>query len=187
VPELFADMFVSVDGSAFGTRSPGYFGYYGPDLERWINEEDARPHRNIMGRKTYEVLAALPEEARDEGWEQTTRTPTILFSRTLTATDWPGVELSAADAVEEVRRLKQTEGSDLRTVGSLSLVQQFLKAGLVDHLRLMVFPLVISESGEQPLFERVGDFELHLEGQAVLDDRIVLLDYRPGGAPPYAD
>ena len=38
MPELFADMFVSVDGSAFGTRSPGYFGYYGPDLERWINE-----------------------------------------------------------------------------------------------------------------------------------------------------
>ena len=34
--ELFAHVFISVDGSAFGTRSPGYFGYYGPDLERWV-------------------------------------------------------------------------------------------------------------------------------------------------------
>jgi dihydrofolate reductase len=186
VPKLFADIFVSVDGSAFGTRSPGYFGYYGPDLERWINEEQARPRRHIMGRKTYEALAELPEEHRDESWELTTKKPTILFSRTLTQADWPGVELSAEDAVDEVRRLKQTGDSDLRTVGSLSLVQQFLNAGLVDHLRLMVFPLVIGETGERPVFENVGDVELHLQGQTVLDDKIVLLDYRPGGKPPYA-
>lgn len=185
MPELFADIFVSVDGSAFGTRSPGYFGYYGPDLERWINEELARPHRHIMGRKTYEALAELPEEHRDESWELTTMKPTIVFSRTLTHADWPGVELSAEDAIGEVRRLKKTGDSDLRTVGSLSLVQQFLSAGLVDHLRLMVFPLVIGETGERPVFEKVGDFELHLRGQRVLDDRIVLLDYRPGGKPPY--
>jgi dihydrofolate reductase len=187
VPKLFADIFISVDGSAFGTRSPGYFGYYGPDLERWINEEQARPRRDIMGRKTYEALAELPEELRDKGWELTTRKPTVVFSRTLTHADWPGVELSAEDAIDEVRRLKQTGDSDLRTVGSLSLVQQFLNAGLVDRLRLMVFPLVIGETGERPLFENVGDFELHLQGQTVLDDRIVLLDYRPGGTPPYTD
>lgn len=187
MPKLFADIFISVDGSALGTRSPGYFGYYGPDLERWIKEEQARPRRDIMGRKTYEALAGLPEEHRDEGWELTTKKPTIVFSGTLTHADWPGVELCAEDAIDEVRRLKQEGDSDLRTVGSLSLVQQFLNAGLVDHLRLMVFPLVIGETGERPVFEKVGDFELHLQGQTVLDDRIVLLDYRPGGKPPYAE
>jgi hypothetical protein len=46
--------------------------------------------------------------------------------------------------------------------------------------------LVIGETGEQPLFRQVGDFELHLQGRTVLDDRIVLLDYRPGGEPPYS-
>jgi dihydrofolate reductase len=187
MPELFADMFISVDGSALGTRSPGYFGYYGPDLEQWIKEQQARPHRDIMGRKTYETLDALPDQHRDESWEVMTKQPSIVFSRTLTQTDWPGVELSAEDAIDEVRRLKETGVSDLRTVGSLSLVQQFLNAGLVDHLRLMIFPLVIGETGERPMFERVGDFELHLDGQSVLDDRIVLLDYRPGGKPPYTD
>jgi dihydrofolate reductase len=97
------------------------------------------------------------------------------------------VELSGADAIEELRRRKQTGDVDLRTVGSLSLVQQLLNAGLVDRLRLMIFPLVIGETGERPLFEKVGDFELHLNEQTVLDDRIVLLDYRPGGKPPYTD
>jgi dihydrofolate reductase len=186
MPELFADLFISIDGSTLGTRSPGYFGYYGPDLERWIEEEQARPLRNVMGRKTYQDLAGLPEEHRDEGWNATTEKPTIVFSRTLRSAEWPGVELSAEDAVVEVRRLKQTGPTDLRTVGSLSLVQQFLDAGLVDHLRLMTFPLVIGETGARPLFEKVGDIEMHLEGHTVLDDRIVLLDYRPGGKPPYA-
>jgi len=186
MPELFADMFISVDGSAVGTRSPGYFGYYGPDLGRWIDAQQARPHLDVMGRKTYQELASLPEEHRDTSWERMIEQPTIVFSRTLTQADWPGVELSAQDAVHEVRRLKQTGDVDLRTVGSLSLVQQFLQAGLVDHLRLMVFPLVIGLTGERPLFEHVADFELRLQGQSVLDQRIVLLDYRPGGPPPYA-
>jgi dihydrofolate reductase len=181
-----ADVFVSVDGSAYGTRSPGYFGFPGPQLQRWIDEEQARPRRDVMGRKTYQALAGLPEEHRDESWDRMTTKPTTVFSRTLTHADWPGVELCAQDALDEVRRRKHVDGPDLRTVGSLSLVRQLLDAGLVDHLRLMVFPLVLGATGQRPVFQGVGDFELHLHAQTVLDDRIILLDYRPGGAPPYA-
>jgi len=184
MPKLLADLFVSVDGHTSGTRSPGYFGYFGPDLDRWIHDEMSERRRHLMGRKTYEALASLPVEHRDAGWELTTRTPTTIFSRTLTATDWPGGEICAQDAVEHVRRLKRAEGSDLRTIGSLSLVQQLLDAGLVDHLRLMVFPLVLSESGQQPAFQAVGDVALDLQAETVLDGRIILLDYRPDGAPP---
>ena len=187
MPLLFADLFISLDGKTLGTRSPGYFGYAGPDLERWISEEQARSRLHIMGRKTYETLAQLPEELRDEGWELTSRKPTIVFSQTLTRAEWPGAELSSSNAVDEVRQRKETGELDLRTVGSLSLVQQFLAAGLVDHLRLMVFPLVLGETGARPVFEHVGDVALHLQGQTTLDDRIVLLDYRPAGRPPYAD
>jgi dihydrofolate reductase len=187
VPELFADLFVSVDGSTLGTRSPGYFGYLGPDLERWISEEQARPRLHVMGRKTYETLAQLPQELRDEGWELSSRKPTVVFSRTLSHAAWPGVELSDHDAVDELRRRKAAGHSDLRTVGSLSLVQQLLDAGLVDHLRLMVFPLALGETGERPVFEQTADVGLTLEAHTVLDGRILLLDYRPDGRPPYAD
>jgi len=36
---LTVDMFVSVDGWASGATSPGYFGYFGPELEEWITTE----------------------------------------------------------------------------------------------------------------------------------------------------
>jgi hypothetical protein len=95
MPKLIADLFLSVDGYARGTRSPAYFGYDGPDLNRWIREQKERPHRHIMGRKTYEALAALPATVRDEGWNTMVNTPTILFSRTLHHTSWPYTTICA--------------------------------------------------------------------------------------------
>lgn len=185
MPQVFADLFVSVDGHARGTRSPGYFGFTGPELERWIDDEMQRPYTNVMGRRTYTLLSSLPPEARDDGWHQMSRTPTIVFSRTLAEPSWPGATLHAGDAVAEVRRLKTGPGPDLRIVGSLSLVRQLLNAGQVDRLRLMVFPLIIGETGEEPFFTHLIDAALELVSQTVIDNRVVLLDYRPGGPPPY--
>lgn len=36
---LTADIFVSVDGWAGSDGLPGYFGYFGPELEDWIATE----------------------------------------------------------------------------------------------------------------------------------------------------
>ena len=87
--------------------------------------------------------------------------------------------------VGTVGRLKAGD-TDLRTIGSLSLVSQLLQAGLVDRLRLLVFPLIIGETGQEPAFAQLPDIGLDLVGQSMLDQRIVLSEYRPSGAPPYA-
>src|SRR6266498_3633952 len=78
----------------------------------------------LIGRKTYEMLNALPAEVRDEGWERPTRTSGWLFSRTLEAADWPGLKIVHDDLVDFVREQKRTDGPELRTLGSLSLVRQ---------------------------------------------------------------
>ena len=118
-----ADLFVSADGYAKGEHSPGYFGYFGPDLDRWISEEQEEPQRSLMGRVTYELLAGLPDEARDDAYEQMTRQETTVFSRTLASTDWPGATVESRDAVDVVRELKASGDVPLRTTGSLSIVQ----------------------------------------------------------------
>ena len=56
VRELIADLFVSLDGHAYGEGAPAYFGYLGPDLERLIDENVAAPQVMLMGRKTYEMM-----------------------------------------------------------------------------------------------------------------------------------
>jgi dihydrofolate reductase len=180
---VLADLFVSADGYARGEHSPGYFGYVGPDLEQWIESEMDRPQHVLMGRRTYELLEGLPAEARDDGYERMSRQPTTVFSRTLESAAWPGASVERRDAVEVVRERKEAEDVPLRTMGSLSIVRQLVNAGLVDRLRLMVFPLFVGPSGSEPAYDALDETELELLDHRVLDGRIVLLDYRPTGTP----
>jgi hypothetical protein len=57
--ELIADLFTTLDGFASGKEALAYFGYLGPDLERWIHDELAKPHIVLLGRVTYEALFEL--------------------------------------------------------------------------------------------------------------------------------
>jgi dihydrofolate reductase len=178
---LTVDLFVSVDGFAGSDGLPGYFGYLGPDLQRWVEEAGAAPHVAIMGRRTYEVLASLPEEHRDEAWETMSRRETVVFSSSLARADWPGARIHHGDLVEEVGRLKADGDTPLRTVGSMSVARQLLAAGLVDRLRLMVFPLTAGAAGREPAFEGVDSHELELVGSQVLDANTLLVEYHPTG------
>jgi dihydrofolate reductase len=177
---LTADLFISVDGWARGEHSPAYFGYDGPDLRRWIEEELARPQHVLMGRRTYEALAAVADQVSEEN--PLTGPPTTVFSRTLSEVTWPNATV-AGDLLESVRSLKATSPVPLRTMGSLSLVRQLLTAGVLDRLRLMVFPLLVGPGGREPAFEGVGEADLTLTAERVLDGRILLLEYAPTGEP----
>lgn len=185
--ELVCELIVSLDGFAGGRRSPGYFGYFGPDFDGWIKTNTAIPHRMLIGRRTYEMLNGLPTEARDEGWQAMTTTPGWLFSNTLEATDWPGLQVVHDDVLGFVRELKRADGPELRTLGSLSLVRQLLTAGLVDQLKLVVCPLILPQTGIEPTFQGLPDTGFELVSTTVLDGRVLLLEYRPAGSPPYSD
>lgn len=178
---LAVDMFVSVDGWAGSDGLPGYFGYLGPELEQWIREVGDAPQTLLLGRKTYEVLSGLPEEARDEGWERMTETDKVVFSTTLTEASWANTRLCSADVVDEVRAMKADGDVPIRTAGSLSLARQLMDAGLVDRLRLMTFPLVAGEAGREAFFRDMGSADLELVDHRVLDGRILLVVYRPTG------
>lgn len=179
---LIVDLFVSVDGYAGSDGLPGYFGYLGPELADWIASESAVPQTVLMGRRTYDVLGALPEQERDESWEAMTHRPTVVFSRTLSRVEWPGARLCRADAVEEVRRLKaETDRPPLRTTGSLSLARQLLAAGLVDRLRLMRFPVLAGAAGRELAFSAAASTDLQLVDTRVLDGQILLAEWAPTG------
>lgn len=185
--ELVCELIVTLDGYARGQRSPAYYGYFGPEVDDWIKTNTAVPHRMLIGRRTYEMLNGLPAEARDEGYETMRTTPGWLFSRTVQAADWPGLKIVRDDLAGFVRELKRTDGPELRTLGSVSLVQQLLAAGLADRLKLVVCPLILPQTGVEPTFKAMPDIGFDLISTRVLDGRVLLLEYRPTGAPPYGD
>ena len=102
---------------------PGYFGYLGPELEEWFAADSAAPQVSIMARRTYETMASLPEEHRDERWEQITQLHVGVLSNPDTRVDWPNARVCHEDLAEEIRRLKAESDVPLRTIGSLSVAQ----------------------------------------------------------------
>ena len=105
--ELVADLFTSLDGYAYGEGAPAYFGYPGPDLERWIDEHLATPQVLLMGRVTYEAMSAIVRDQPVEGRDRMNELPKVVFSGTLgEPLEWNNSRLAKGDLVEEVRSLK---------------------------------------------------------------------------------
>jgi hypothetical protein len=77
--------------------------------------------------------------------------------------------------------LKRQSGDPLRSIGSITLVKSMLRLGLVDRLRLMIFPLILGEDGREPAFAGYPRAGLGLAATRVLDSRLVLLEHRPAG------
>jgi dihydrofolate reductase len=178
---LIADIFVSVDGWAGSDGLPGYFGYLGPQLQEWITAELAAPQLVVMGRLTYQALAALPEEAHGKSWERMAELDKLVFSRTLDHAAWPNTRICGRDLLDEIRDLKAGGDVRLRTMGSLSLIRQLIRAGLVDRLRLMTFPLIAGPSGRDAAFADMMSADLELASHQVLDGRVLLVEYQPTG------
>lgn len=178
---LTVDIFVSVDGWAGSDGLPGYFGYLGPELDDWIKTELAAPQLVIMGRRTYEALSGLPEDARDESWQRLAQLDKVVFSRSLRQAVWPNTRICDRELVDEIPALKAGSGVPLRTLGSLSLARQLVGAGLVDRLRLMTFPLIAGDAGRDPFFANMPPAELEPIDHRTLDGRVLLLQYRPTG------
>lgn len=177
---LTVDIFVSVDGWAGSDGLPGYFGYFGPQLDEWITAELAKPQIVLMGRRTYAAMAAIPPEAHGKSWGRMSELEKIVFSRTISEASWPNTRI-CNELVDEIRHMKATGDTPLRTMGSVSIARQLLDADLVDRLRLMVFPLIAGPSGREAFFADAASADLELVEHRALDDRVLLVEYRPTG------
>ena len=174
---LTVDLFATVDGFAKGRNSPAYFGYGGPDLDTWIGEQLARPHVVLMGSNTYRALSEIAAAGADPRLDEL---PKVVFSASLhPPLAWANTTLIRDDVAVAVPAMKAKPGDPLRVIGSLSLVRSLLRLGLVDRLRIMVFPQILGETGEEPFLAGLPDINLRLGVTQVLDQRLGLLEYLP--------
>ncbi|MFD5553832.1 dihydrofolate reductase family protein [Streptomyces sp. NPDC127068] len=103
----------------------------------------------LEGRRTYEIgLAAGLTNAYPHLRH-------LVFSRTMTESPDPAVELVADDPVETVRKLKQEPGKDIWLLGGGELAGSLY--GEIDALILKVGPLTIGDG--IPLFSRKAAFD----------------------------
>jgi dihydrofolate reductase len=128
----------------------------------------------VMGRKTYEVVAAQGGHGAMPGIE------VIVFSRTLPAASHPGVRIVRDDPREFVAALKARAGRDIWLFGGGALFRSLLDAGLVDSVEVAVMPVLIGAG--VPLLPAGADAKLILSDTKVLPvSGIVMLSYAVSG------
>jgi dihydrofolate reductase len=183
--QLTADLFISLDGFASGVNEGPFFGYSGEQLGKWVSDHLQKPQLLIMGRVTYEALAEFAPSASDPMSVRMTELSKLVFSSTLKEPlTWKNARLAKSSLADEIAALKRKPGDPLRSIGSVSLVKSMMQFGLVDRLRLMVFPVILGTAGRQPIYADYSRTALELVDTKVLDSRLILLEYRPSQSTP---
>lgn len=178
MPELMADYITSLDGYTAAEGWPGLWGMGGPEYFEWLAESPVPEYLTLMGATTYRLMSGFAEQG--EGMEELTAMPKAVFSSTLTEPlSWANTELMTGDPVATVRALKADGGRELRTLGSMTLCRALLRAGLVDRLRVVVFPVINGVTGRERLYDDFPEVMLELVGSRTFDGRLQLLEYLP--------
>jgi dihydrofolate reductase len=177
-------MQVSLDGYMEGPDRAPDWATPDEELHTFHNEHARAAGAYLYGRRLYELMAAYWPTAGDDPaaapyvvefariWNAV---PRVVFSNTLEAVD-PGSRLVRGDAAEEVARLKQEDGGEL-DAGGAGLGGSLLRAGLVDEVRLFVYPVVLGAGTPffPPLEHRL---DLELIDTRRFDSGVVYTSYR---------
>jgi dihydrofolate reductase len=167
---------VGMEGSGLGNWT-GLF-VRGPKGDRFKHSELFESDALLLGRRTYDAFAAVWPTVQDStGFsERINRMPKFVASTTTMHARWNNSTVIAGELTDHVTALKQRFERDILIYGSASVVHQLLPAGLVDEVRLMVYPTVLGRG--QRLFPEGSRLQTRLLECAEFDSGIVLLRYQ---------
>jgi dihydrofolate reductase len=185
---IIATEFVSLDGVM---QDPGggdfeHAGWTfeidrGEDGDRFKLDETLDTEALLLGRVTYEGFAAAWPSMQNEFADKFNNMPKYVVSSTLDSPGWNNSTVLEGDVIEGVSKLRQEAEGDIVIHGSAQLVQTLVEAGLIDELRLMVFPVILG-TGKR-LFGATSDKKrLRLADSKVVGDGIAILIYQPASA-----
>ena len=150
--------------------------------EAEFSDESSKPDGTLLfGRVTYQQMASFwPTEQAKQMFAKTaenmTRSPKIVFSRTLTDPGWENVTVVREDAVAAVRRLKETSDRDMTVLGSGSIVTQLADAGLIDAYQIMLDPVALGAG--RTVFAGISrKLNLRLTSTRTFKSGVLLLNY----------
>jgi dihydrofolate reductase len=131
----------------------------------------------LLGRKTYETLAAAWPQQHDENGlaERMNEMPKYVASTTLRELTW-NATLLTGDVALNVAQLKEEPGNGLLLIGSRTLVQFLHQHDLVDEYRLWFHPVILG-SGLR-LFEGLNPAVWHLFDVTSTGEGVVVATYR---------
>jgi len=183
--------FISLDGvmqAPGGPEEDTSNGFkYGGWVAPYFNEADGRtgefmakqlkPADLLLGRKTFEIFADYwPEHA--DMWPGINDVTKYCMSKTMDKSDWKNSVF--LKNVDDIKDLKNRDGSDIQVHGSGNLVQTLLMHDLVDELWLKTFPITLG-TGKRLFGDGTMPAAFTLTDSLVTPNGVIFANYKRAG------
>ncbi|HUE90142.1 MAG TPA: dihydrofolate reductase family protein [Vicinamibacterales bacterium] len=153
------------------------------DLGEVLREQAEAADALLLGRVTFEEFRGYwPLQTDDETGvrEYLNNVSKYIVSGTMKNPEWERSTVLSGDLEQNVRELKSVSGKDIVVTGSIMLVHELIRMGVVDEYRLFVYPVVLGRGAR--LFEDATSVpKLKLVDSRALRSGVVLTRYSTGG------
>lgn len=176
--KVVASVFVTLDG-VMETPEKWSLKYYNDEIKAIKHNELLAADALLLGRETYEIFAgSWPHMTDDSGFaDRMNSIAKYVASNTLQNPEWANTTVLSGDIGDEVRKLKDQNGQDILLGGSADVINSLLRQGLVDEVKLLVYPVVLG-AGKR-LFASGTTVTLELLDTSDIRGGVVLHRYLP--------
>ncbi len=155
-----------------GWTAPYLDDAYGESLEKQMEPTDY-----LLGRKTFEIFANYwPKHA--DMWPGINDGTKYVLSNTVEKSDWKNTVFITS--LEDIKKLKDSDGSDIQVWGSGKLIQLLFKNDLVDELCLKIHPLTLGQ-GKKLFDDGTIPAAFTLVDSSVTPSGVIMANYKRAG------
>jgi dihydrofolate reductase len=133
----------------------------------------------LLGRKTFETFASFWPTHGDL-WPGVNDVTKYVMSKTMNKnqSDWKNIVF--LKSVDDIKKLKNSEGTDIQVHGSGNLIQTLLKHDLVDELWLKTFPITLGQ-GKKLFDDGTIPAAFTLTDSLVTPNGVIFANYKRAG------
>lgn len=179
---------VTLDGVIQGPGGPeedpsGGFNYggwvapYDDEVYGKEVEKELQPADYLLGRKTFQIWESY-WPAHADFWPGINNGTKYVLSNTVKASDWQNSVF--LKGIEDIKRVKHTEGADLQVWGSGELIQLLLQHDLVDEIWLKIHPLTLGQ-GKKLFADGTTPMAFTVTESLVTPGGVIIVHYKRAG------
>jgi len=180
--------FISLDGvsqapggpeedTSGGFKYGGWTAPYGEETAGKVMEKQLAPADLLLGRNTFRIFEGYWPSHGDY-WPGVNEVAKYVLSNTVTESSWNNVNF--VTSVEEIQKLKNSDGPDLKIWGSSKLVQLLLQHDLVDEFWLNVYPIILGK-GKKLFGDDAMPRAFTLVESTVTPTGVIMTNYKKSG------
>lgn len=160
-----------------GFEYGGWTAPYSDEAFGKILEEELKTADYLLGRKTFKIWENYWPEHGDF-WPAINNGTKYVLSGTVKRSDWKNSVF--LQSLDDIKKLKESEGPHLQVWGSSQLIQLLLRNDLVDELWLKIYPLTLGQ-GKKLLDNGTIPAAFTLTKSAVTPGGVIVAYYKRAG------